>query len=229
MENDPIYNDDDIPQGNQRPGDLLKAATMNRLYKSNDTVLIRLALSIIIIIFSSVLSATYLGAAYQNVLYGSDLLDSFARLFGSAALGGGLGALLVLYPFERWVIRTRAASSWQWTVGRLVLYSLCGIPIGWIVMWSLRIGSHQVPEVIETSYYLIAVISSGFVGLLFSFMERLIAIIRQREAKLKSQIAGLKIEIDYAYRQRQVQEVTETEFFRNLQARAAALRERAGR
>lgn len=48
-----------------------------------------------------------------------------------------------------------------------------------------------------------------------------------RERKLREQVKALKVEIDHERRQRAVDEVTDTDFFRDLQGRAAEMRRRA--
>ncbi|MGH8550180.1 MAG: cyclic nucleotide-binding domain-containing protein, partial [Methylococcales bacterium] len=48
--------------------------------------------------------------------------------------------------------------------------------------------------------------------------------VRRREEQLKSQLLSLRIEIDAAKKNRQVAEITETEHFRELQARARSMR-----
>lgn len=50
--------------------------------------------------------------------------------------------------------------------------------------------------------------------------------VREREDELKNQIRELRIEIDQSKVSEQVEEVTETDYFRNLQASAARMRER---
>ncbi len=50
--------------------------------------------------------------------------------------------------------------------------------------------------------------------------------VEAREAELQAQIAQLRIEVDEAKRARQVAEVTETEFFSQLQKQAQGLRQR---
>ncbi len=50
--------------------------------------------------------------------------------------------------------------------------------------------------------------------------------VRKREAELQDQIRELRIEIDQAKLTRQVEEVTETEYFRRLQANASKMRDR---
>lgn len=53
--------------------------------------------------------------------------------------------------------------------------------------------------------------------------------VKEREAALKQQIEELKIEIDQTKRKAQVQEVTDSDFFRNLQANAEKMRRRVER
>jgi two-component system, cell cycle response regulator len=48
--------------------------------------------------------------------------------------------------------------------------------------------------------------------------------VQAREDKLREQVRELKIEIDHAHQARQVAEITETDFFRDLQSRANNLR-----
>ncbi len=50
--------------------------------------------------------------------------------------------------------------------------------------------------------------------------------IREREQKLQDQIKQLRIEIDQAKRERQVKEITETDYFQDLATRAANMRRR---
>ena len=48
----------------------------------------------------------------------------------------------------------------------------------------------------------------------------------QREQTLRKQVEALKIEIDEAKRTRQVSEIAETDFFRDLQTKARSMRKR---
>jgi two-component system cell cycle response regulator len=48
--------------------------------------------------------------------------------------------------------------------------------------------------------------------------------VQARESRLREQVRELKIEIDHAHQARQVAEITETDFFRDLQSRASGLR-----
>ena len=48
-----------------------------------------------------------------------------------------------------------------------------------------------------------------------------------REAALRSEIAKLRIEIDQSRREKQVEEITDTQFFRDLKTRAREMRNRS--
>jgi hypothetical protein len=48
--------------------------------------------------------------------------------------------------------------------------------------------------------------------------------VQAREASLRAQVRELRIEIDHARQARQVAEITESDFFRDLSGRAADLR-----
>lgn len=64
--------------------------------------------------------------------------------------------------------------------------------------------------------------ASAFLSSFFKMVEG----VRKREESLKQQLMQLTIEIDEVKRQRAVKELTETEFFENLQATAQRLREK---
>ncbi len=63
--------------------------------------------------------------------------------------------------------------------------------------------------------------ASAFLSAFFKMVEG----VRKREEKLKQQVHQLTIQIDEAKRQKAVQELTETEFFEDLQEAARKLRE----
>jgi len=64
----------------------------------------------------------------------------------------------------------------------------------------------------------------GRLARVFAKMAEQVAV---RERKLREQVKALKVEIDHERRQRAVDEVTDTDFFRDLQGRAAEMRRRA--
>lgn len=67
------------------------------------------------------------------------------------------------------------------------------------------------------------------IGVLTEVFEAMTAKVRGREAALKRAVMELRVEIDEVKRSQQVQEIVETDFFRDLQAKATRMRERKGR
>ncbi len=66
-------------------------------------------------------------------------------------------------------------------------------------------------------------------GQLARVFQQMAREVRQREERLKQQVAELKIEIDQNKRSQQVSEVTDTQYFRDLQQRSKDLRDRRKR
>ncbi|HEU4322063.1 MAG TPA: HAMP domain-containing protein [Roseiflexaceae bacterium] len=62
--------------------------------------------------------------------------------------------------------------------------------------------------------------------LAFAF-QKMIDKVAAREQRLRQQVQDLKIEIDLSKQERQVAEITDTDYFRNLQVKARVLRSRA--
>lgn len=63
------------------------------------------------------------------------------------------------------------------------------------------------------------------IGRLAQVFDRMAREVRAREQRLQSEIKNLTVQIDEGKRQRQVAEVTETDYFKDLQRRAEELRE----
>ena len=68
---------------------------------------------------------------------------------------------------------------------------------------------------------------SDALGQLARVFQRMVGEVQQREAKLKEQVQQLRIEIDQGRKERQVAEITETDYFYQLQQKAANLRQRS--
>lgn len=64
------------------------------------------------------------------------------------------------------------------------------------------------------------------IGQLARVFDRMAQQVYSREQKLKQQVRDLRIEIDETKRQKQVQEIVETDFFQDLVAKAQVLRDR---
>lgn len=66
-------------------------------------------------------------------------------------------------------------------------------------------------------------------GNLARVFERMAGEVRAREQRLRQQVENLRIEIDQTRKAREVREITDTDFFRDLQGRAKAMRARPPR
>jgi hypothetical protein len=190
------------------------------------SISLRLIMASLVVMFPAGISTTWLGAAYQHVMWEAD----FAQIALGLMLFGSLAVFVVgyilLYPLERWVIRDRAAESWKWVIVRILLYILAGIPTGLALQWGIRLGVRSYPTLIESSYFVITVTNIGIVGIIYSFFERALAEMRKREEMLKETINELRIEIDEAKRAQRVHEIAETDYFRSLQDQAEEMRKR---
>lgn len=173
------------------------------------------------------ISNAYVGAAYLYYVWGDDFWGTvFGLAFYANVAVLGLGFAL-LYPLERWVIRNRAAHSRRWVAIRIMLYLLVSLPLGVTALFSIRWGMRQYPPVVESSYLVIAILNVSVVSILYSLFERVVVEVKRREARLQVKIEELQIELDEIKRDQQVREITETESFRQLVAKAKQLRYRS--
>ncbi len=67
------------------------------------------------------------------------------------------------------------------------------------------------------------------IGRLAKVFDRMAGQVREREERMQRQIKELSVQIDEGKRRRQVAEITDTDYFRDLQQRAKELRERSRR
>ena len=133
---------------------------------------------------------------------------------------------ILLYPLERWVIRDKATDSWKWVAVRILLYTLTGVPIGLALQWGIRLGVRTYPALVESSYFVITLTNVGIVGIIYTFLERALVEMQKREEALQRTIQELRIEIDEVKRAKRVQEIAETDYFRDLQDKAKEMRGR---
>ena len=77
--------------------------------------------------------------------------------------------------------------------------------------------------------YLAQVMARGDeLGRMVVVFNQMVQEVAQREQALKSELQQLRIEINQTRRERELKQITETEYFQNLQARASDLRRRFG-
>jgi hypothetical protein len=190
------------------------------------SITLRLVVAALVVMLPVGISTTWLGAAYQHVMWEAN----FAQIVLGLMLFGSLAVFVVgyvlLYPLERWVIRDRATSSWKWIGVRILLYTLAGAPIGLALQWGVRLGVRTYPALVESSYFVITLTNVGIVGIIYTFIERALVEMQRREEALQKTIQELRIEINEAKRAEKVQEIAETDYFRDLQDRAEEMRER---
>jgi len=69
-----------------------------------------------------------------------------------------------------------------------------------------------------------AILISSVLGILYTLIERTIREVQKRESKLKLTIAEMQIQINELKRQEDVAEISSSDFFQELQQKAAQLR-----
>ncbi|MBN1813724.1 MAG: hypothetical protein JXA14_17930 [Anaerolineae bacterium] len=190
------------------------------------SISLRLIVAALVVMLPVGISTTWLGAAYQHVMWEADFAQIVLGLMLFGSLAVFIVGYVVLYPLERWVIRDRATDSWKWIAVRILLYTLAGIPIGLALQWGVRLGVRTYPALVESSYFVITVTNVGIVGIIYTFFERALVEMQKREEALQKTIQELRIEIDEARRAEKVQEIAETDYFRDLQNKAEEMRER---
>ncbi len=81
----------------------------------------------------------------------------------------------------------------------------------------------------EGEYKEVEILEGGMrdeVTTLTEVFNLMVSKVRQREEKLKKQVAALQIQIDESKQQKQVDEIVDTDFFRDLQSKARVMRSR---
>lgn len=189
------------------------------------SISLRLVVAGLVVMLPVGISVSWLGAAYQNIVWEANFAQIVSILMLSGTPAVFVVGYIVLYPLERWVIRDRATNSWKWVAVRILLYTLASIPIGLALQWGVRLGMGTYPALIESSYFVITSTNVGIVGIIYTFLERALAEMQKREAALQRTIQELRIEIDEARRAERVQEIAETDYFRDLQSKAEEMRE----
>ena len=186
----------------------------------------RLFLAAAIIILPVAVSTTWLAAAIQQALEPANFLRTMVRLLLVGMVTAVVAIYALLYPLERWVIRDRAARVRGWVVTRILLYIAAGFPAGLLLVIGMRLGTARRSPIVESSYVVIVVTNVGIIGLVYSFLEGMAEAVRRREAQLQHQIKQLRIEIDEATKERQVKEITESDYFQDLVEKTQQMRAR---
>ncbi len=189
-----------------------------------DSIAWRLVVTSIIVGTPMVFTAAWAGAAYINFIWNVDFTRTLLGLVFFGLLPALMIFLLISYPIERWIIRDRAQSSLKWVLIRALYPLPVGVLAGLVMLGGIRLAMQRYPSLVESVYFLGAIILGVQGGILYSFIERAAAEVRKRETELKAQIQELRVEINAVKRKERVSEIVETEFFKGLQARAGELR-----
>jgi hypothetical protein len=91
---------------------------------------------------------------------------------------------------------------------------------------ALKQKSEQREEVVDPQLLELATRGDDPIGQLGRLLERLARDVRRRVETLTTQIRRLQIEIDDAKKQRQVEEIVDSDYFKNLQGKVRNLRQR---
>ena len=135
------------------------------------------------------------------------------------------GAVAV-YPFEQLVVKDKALTSLRWVGIRTGFMMLIAVPVAFIAVTIAR----QMAVDLPTSFgvfqvYLFAAVLEGFmVSIAFAFFEYVFTEIAKREDSLTQQLQELRLEIDVIKKEKSVAEITDSDEFMNLKARAQELR-----
>jgi nitrogen fixation/metabolism regulation signal transduction histidine kinase len=109
-------------------------------------------------------------------------------------------------------------------LGAVVFARRLSRPVGVLTAAAVRIESD---EPVDAEALATIGQTGDDVGRLARVFARMAEQVAVREKKLREQVRQLKVEIDQERRQKAVDEVTGTDFFKDLQGRAAEMRRRA--
>ena len=170
------------------------------------------------------ITTSWLGASYLNSLTGAPFAKTFLGLFIFGLIGAIGSGLIITYAIEHWIIQDKAINSWKWVSIRFVLFLLSSFPVSIGTLISIRIGMQEFPAIVESVYFVEAVTGLFMGCILFTLIEQVIKELKKRENKLKTEIKELRIEIDQIKRKKQVTEITESDYFQDLQKKVALIK-----
>jgi hypothetical protein len=194
-----------------------------------DNAPLRLSLTAIFVTVPLTITTSWLAAAYRQATENESFVELVLRFSLFSFVGAFAAGSAILLPLERWLIQDRAIRSQRWRVARHLLYIVGGVPIGLAILASMRLGIGQQGAFVESAYIVNTVVFTGAVAIAYTFVEQAAEDIKRREGALQHQIEELRIEIDEMKRNRQVTEITESEYFQDLQVQAEKIKEKRQR
>ena len=175
--------------------------------------------------FPILLVTCWLGAAYLNSWLGEPFLPTMLGLFFFGMLGSFPVGLPLSYASERLIIRDRARESLGWSLARILSTVIVSIPAGFGALFVIRAGMRVYPPLVEMIYFVQAMTVNSLTAIVYTLLEHGIQEIKRRESRLKMKIEAMEIEINELKRQESVDEIASSDFFQELQQKAAQLRE----
>ena len=197
----------------------------NKLFRRLlDDSAIRLSVTALFVTLPLVIATNWLAAAYQNMMGNGSFVWFFVRFTLFSFVAAFAAGSILIVPLERWVIRDRALEASKWRSARVLIYLAAGFPVGLAILAGIRLGVGRFDTIVESAYFVNAIVFTGAVGIMYTFIEQAAEDVKRREAELEGQIEVLRIEIDQIKRAQQVEEITETVYFKDLKARAKDMR-----
>ena len=175
------------------------------------------------------IAVCYLGASYQQSVWGLSFVEIFVKLIVAYFSIGTLGGWALLYPFERFYVQKRVNrqdQSRQRIVARFFAAIVTGIILGVIVRFVMHLGGLTYDPIIESSYLIISLTTALSTVATYTLLEAALEEVRQRETALKQTISELHIQIDDMKRRQEVSAIVDNESFADLKTRAEALKAR---
>jgi len=176
--------------------------------------------------FPMLLVICWLGAAHLNAWLEEPFIPTMLGLLFFATIGSYPVGLPLYYASERWIIRDRARESLSWLAVRILGTVVFSIPVGFGALFAVRAGMQVYPPLVETIYFVFAIIVNTLIAIVYTLLELSIEEIKRRESRLKMKIAEMQIQINELKRQEDVEEISGSDFFQELQQKAAQLRGR---
>ena len=177
-----------------------------------------------VVLLPTAIALDWLSAVFHVLLWDEDFLTIFWQLLVYGGIPVYVIGFACLYAIERWIIRERAKTSFKWGLLRVLLFMAAGVPEGFGTLVGIRWGMRTFPPALERFYFVQTVVMSVVMGLLYTLVERAMMEVQKRESRLKRQIQELRIEINELKRREDVDEISGSDFFQELQQKAARLR-----
>ena len=170
--------------------------------------------------FPTALGTMWSGAAYQEAITGLPFEQAFTYFLVSGFPRVAILGIALVYAIERWVIGDRVKNQAGWVFIRIVLHTLVGILLAVITQLGLEDSPLFIPQGSVSISYVQMITTTGLMAMLVTSAEQALLVMEEREEKLQATIDELNIKIVAIQHEQELAEITETEFFKDLQEKA---------